>query len=144
NATEAGVADRVRFELWDASAGAANSPAPPPFDLVLAVEMLHDVPDTVGILATMRPLCADGGAVLVADERVADVFTAPGDGMERFMYAASVLHCLPVGMVEQGPAATGTVIRSSIVRDYAARAGFTHTEVLDVDHPQFRLYRLGG
>lgn len=142
NATEAGVADRVRFELWDASRGAASSPEPPPFDLVLAIEMLHDVPNPVSILATMRGLCADGGAVLVADERVADVFTAPGDEMERFMYAASVLHCLPVGMVEEGSAATGTVIRSSIVQDYAAKAGFAKTEVLDVEHPQFRLYRL--
>ena len=105
--------------------------------------MLHDVPDPVGVLATMRELRADDGVVVVADERVADDFTAPGDEMERFMYAASVLHCLPVGMVEPGSAATGTVIRSSIVRDYATRAGFGHTDVLPVDHPQFRLYRLG-
>jgi hypothetical protein len=49
--------------------------------------MLHDVLDPVGVLSTMRELCADGGAVLVADERVADEFTAPGDEMEGFMYA---------------------------------------------------------
>lgn len=142
NAADAGVGDRVRFELCDASQGAAAIPADKPYDLVLAIEMLHDVPDPVGVLSTMRELCADGGAVLIADERVADEFTAPGDEMERFMYAASVLHCLPVGMVDPGSAATGTVIRSSIVRDYAARAGFATTTVLPVDHPQFRLYRL--
>jgi 2-polyprenyl-3-methyl-5-hydroxy-6-metoxy-1,4-benzoquinol methylase len=113
----------------------------PPYDLVLAIEMLHDVPDPVGVLATMREL-GDGGALVVADERVADEFTAPGDEMERFMYAASVLHCLPVGMVEPGSAATGTVIRSSIVRDYARQAGFARAEVLPVEHPQFRLYLL--
>src|SRR5690606_13684208 len=109
-----------------------------------AIEMLHDVPDPVGILATMRALRAPEGAVLVVDERVADVFTAPGDEMERFMYAASVLHCLPVGMVEEGSAGTGTVIRARTVRDSAGRAGFARTEVLDVEHPQVRLYRLGG
>jgi 2-polyprenyl-3-methyl-5-hydroxy-6-metoxy-1,4-benzoquinol methylase len=141
-AAEAGVSDRVRFELWDASEGAASAPAEPPFDLVVAIEMLHDVPDPVGILSTMRELCADGGAVVVVDEKVADEFTAPGDEMERFVYAASVLHCLPVGMTEEGSAATGTVIRSSIVREYATRAGFSGVDVLDVDHPQFRLYRL--
>jgi hypothetical protein len=80
--------------------------------------------------------------VLVADERVADEFTAPGDGMERFMHAASVLHCLPVGMIEDVSGATGTVIRSSVVRAYAARAGFATTTVLPVEHPQFRLYHL--
>jgi 2-polyprenyl-3-methyl-5-hydroxy-6-metoxy-1,4-benzoquinol methylase len=144
NAAEFGVGERVRFELSDASKGAAAIPANPPYDLVFAIEMLHDVPDPVGVLATMRELRADGGAVVVADERVADEFTAPGDEMERFMYAASVLHCLPVGMVEPGSAATGTVIRSGIVRDYATRAGFAHTEVMPVEHPQFRLYRLEG
>jgi 2-polyprenyl-3-methyl-5-hydroxy-6-metoxy-1,4-benzoquinol methylase len=142
NAAEAGVGDRVRFDLRDASKGAAAIPSDAPYDLVLAIEMLHDVPDPVGVLSTMRGLCADDGAVLVADERVADEFTAPGDEMERFMYAASVLHCLPVGMIEPGSAATGTVIRSSIVRDYATRAGFARADVLPVEHAQFRLYRL--
>jgi hypothetical protein len=104
--------------------------------------MLHDVPDPVGVLTTMRRLRAPHGAVLVADERVADEFTAPGDEMERFMYACSVLHCLPVGLIEDGSAATGTVIRSSVVRDYATRAGFAATTVLPVEHPQFRLYHL--
>jgi 2-polyprenyl-3-methyl-5-hydroxy-6-metoxy-1,4-benzoquinol methylase len=142
NASDAGVGDRVRFELSDASNGATGIPRDARYDLVLAIEMLHDVPDPVGVLSTMRGLRAEGGAVLVADERVADEFTAPGDEMERFMYAASVLHCLPVGMVEPGSAATGTVIRSSTVRDYATRAGFGRTNVLAVEHPQFRLYRL--
>ena len=144
NAAEAGVGDRVRFEVADASRGAAAISDGARYDLVLAIEMLHDVPDPVGILATMRELRAPNGAVLVADERVADEFTAPGDEMERFMYAASVLHCLPVGMVTDGSAATGTVIRSSIVRDYATRAGFAVTTVLPVEHPQFRLYHLEG
>ena len=137
NAAEAGVGDRVRFELCDASKGAGALPARTHYDLVLAIEMLHDVPDPVGVLSTMRELRAHGGVVVVADD-----FVAPGDEMERFMYAASVLHCLPVGMVEPGSAATGTVIRSSIVRDYATRAGFGSTHVLPVEHPQFRVYHL--
>ena len=137
NAAQAGVSERVRFEVSDASKGAAAIPDRTPYDLVVAIEMLHDVPDPVGVLTTMRELQAPHGAVLVADE-----FTAPGDEMERFMYACSVLHCLPVGMIEDGTAATGTVIRSSVVRDYATRAGFAATTVLDVEHPQFRLYHL--
>ena len=37
----------------------------------------------VEVLAAARRLLAPGGAVLVVDERVADVFTAPGDDRER-------------------------------------------------------------
>jgi 2-polyprenyl-3-methyl-5-hydroxy-6-metoxy-1,4-benzoquinol methylase len=141
NAADAGVGDRVRFEVVDASKGVAALGGAQ-YDLVLAIEMVHDVPDPIGVLATMRALRAPNGVVLVADERVADEFTAPGDEMERFMYAASVLHCLPVGMVEEGSAGTGTVIRSSTVRTYASAAGFATTTVLPVEHPQFRLYLL--
>jgi hypothetical protein len=34
------------------------------------------------------------------------------------------------------------VIRADTVRRYATEAGFAHVEVLDVEHPQFVLYRL--
>jgi hypothetical protein len=40
-------------------------------------------------------------SVLIADDRVADRFTAPGDEIERFNYGWSILHCLAVGMPEE-------------------------------------------
>jgi 2-polyprenyl-3-methyl-5-hydroxy-6-metoxy-1,4-benzoquinol methylase len=138
NAAEAGVADRVRFEVCDATRVVSAQP----YDLVLCIEMLHDVPRPVGILQGMRALAGDHGVVLVVDERAAESFTAPGDEMERLFYACSVLHCLPVGMTEDDSAGTGTVIRPSTVQEYAAGAGFGSVEVLPVEHPQFRLYRL--
>ena len=110
------------------------------YDLVLAIEMLHDVPDPVGILRTMRTLAGDDGAVLVADERTEDGFTVPTNEMERFFYSFSTLHCLAVSM-QDGGAGTGTVIRRQTVDRYATEAGFTTVETLDVDHPQFMLYR---
>jgi 2-polyprenyl-3-methyl-5-hydroxy-6-metoxy-1,4-benzoquinol methylase len=142
-AADAGVADRVRFELGDAARTETLS-EPGRYDLVLAFEMLHDVPDPVGVLGTMRALRADGGAVLVVDERVADTFTAPGDEIERLFYASSVLHCLPASMVTEGSAATGTVMRVDTVRRYAAAAGFADVRVLPVEHMEFRLYLLEG
>jgi hypothetical protein len=103
--------------------------------------MLHDVPDPVGILRTMKKLAGRDGAVLVADERAEDSFSAPASQMERFFYAFSTLHCLAVSM-QGGGAGTGTVMRADTVRRYAEQAGFADVEILDVEHPQFRLYRL--
>ena len=137
NAVDAGVIDRVQFEVRDA----ADPLIAGGYDLVLAIEMLHDVPDPVGILRTMKKLAGSKGAVLVADERAEDVFTAPAGEMERFFYAFSTLHCLSVSL-QDGGAGTGTVMRADTVRAYAADAGFEGVDVLDVDHPQFRLYRL--
>jgi ubiquinone/menaquinone biosynthesis C-methylase UbiE len=136
-AADAGVLDRVRFHLADAG----SLPDAPPYDLTLAIEMLHDVPDPVAVLETMRRLAGPTGTVLVVDERAKEAFTVDDDPMERFFYAFSTLHCLAVAM-QDGGAGTGTVIRESTLRDYAERAGFAGVDVLDVEHAQFRLYRL--
>jgi hypothetical protein len=80
--------------------------------------------------------------VIVMDERVADEFGALGDPVERFMYAASVLHCLPAGRADQPSAATGTVMRVDTFSAYATAAGFTTIEVLPIEHDFFRFYRL--
>jgi 2-polyprenyl-3-methyl-5-hydroxy-6-metoxy-1,4-benzoquinol methylase len=136
-AADAGVEDRVRFHVQDA----ADASVEGDYDLVMAIEMLHDVPDPVGILRTMQRLAGDGGAVLVVDERTEDAFTVPASEMERLFYAFSTLHCLAVSM-QGGGAGTGTVIRADTLRAYATEAGFSTVDVLDVEHPQFRLYRL--
>ena len=103
-AADAGVADRARFELRDA----ADPTIDGDYDLVMAIEMLHDVPDPVGILRTMRTLAGEAGTVLVVDERTEEDFTVPTNEMERFFYAFSTLHCLAVSM-QDGGAGTGTV-----------------------------------
>jgi 2-polyprenyl-3-methyl-5-hydroxy-6-metoxy-1,4-benzoquinol methylase len=136
-AKRVGVDDRVRFHARDGGDEAIAGQ----YDLVMAIEMLHDVPDPISILRTMSRLAGDAGVVLVADERTEDQFAAPGSEMERFLYAFSPLHCLAVSM-QDGGAGTGTVMRADTVRRYAAEAGFGRVEVLDVDHPQFRLYEL--
>jgi 2-polyprenyl-3-methyl-5-hydroxy-6-metoxy-1,4-benzoquinol methylase len=138
NAGASGVADRVRFEIRDA----ADPKLGGSFDVVTAFETIHDMSNPVGALHAMRGLVREGGFVLIADEKVAAEFKAPGDELERFMYGWSALHCLPVGMVEAGSAATGTVMRPSRLRQYAREAGFRDVEVLPVDADFWRFYRL--
>ena len=136
-AADAGVSDRARFDVRDA----ADPTIVGDYDLVMAIEMLHDVPDPVGILRTMKQLAGDNGTVLVVDERAEETFSVPASEMERFFYSFSTLHCLAVSM-QNGGVGTGTVIRPDTVRRYASDAGFETVEVLDVEHPQFVLYRL--
>lgn len=138
NAAAAGVQDRVTFHLRDAG----DPELAGRYDFACAFECLHDMSNPVRTLAAMRRLVGEGGTVLVADERVADVFTAPGDDIERFMYGFSVLHCLPVSREEQPSAATGTAIRASTMRRYAADAGFRAVEELPISHDWWRFYRM--
>lgn len=87
NAAGAGLADRVHFQVRDASDPALAGR----YDLVLAFECVHDLPRPVEVLQTMRRLATEGGAVIIMDERVADSFTVPGGDVERLFYGFSVL-----------------------------------------------------
>lgn len=139
NAASAGLPDeRIAFHLRDAGDPALAGQ----YDLALAIESIHDMPRPVEVLQVMRRLVGPGGTVLIVDERVSDAFTPNGDAGERMMYAFSVLHCLPVGLVEQPSAGTGTVMRRDIFRAYAEAAGYTAITELPVEHGTFRFYRL--
>jgi 2-polyprenyl-3-methyl-5-hydroxy-6-metoxy-1,4-benzoquinol methylase len=138
HAREAGLDGRVRFERRDASTLSSEAP----FDAAIVVEAVHDMSNPVGVLSAIRKALAPGASLIVADERVADEFTAPGDEIERFMYAASILVCLPNGMSEQPSAATGTVMRRSTLERYAREAGFSSVEALDLEHPMLRFYEI--
>jgi 2-polyprenyl-3-methyl-5-hydroxy-6-metoxy-1,4-benzoquinol methylase len=138
NAQEAGVEDRVTFQVRDAG----DPDLAGQYNLAFAFECIHDMADPVSVLRSMRRLVGPGGTVLIGDERVPDTFAPHGEAVERVMYGFSVLHCLPVGMVEQPSAETGTVMRRPLFRRYAAEAGFSHVDELPIAHDFYRFYRL--
>jgi SAM-dependent methyltransferase len=156
NARQAGVADRVRFTVLDAAdpdlprprsrPRSRRRPAPVAvgrrYDLVTVFEALHDMARPVEALAAARRMLAEGGSVVVADEPVADEFTAPASEMERYAYAWSVVSCLPSAMGDPETAATGAVMRPATLARYARSAGFARTEALPVETEVWRFYRL--
>ena len=81
------------------------------------------------LLKTLTDDKLDAGRILRVDEDA-----------NRFFYMASVLHCLPVGMVGEGAAGTGTVMRPTTVEAYARCAGFQTVEVAPVEHDSWRFY----
>jgi SAM-dependent methyltransferase len=138
NVAAAGLADRVRPVFRDASDPDLGGP----YDLVIIFEALHDMNHPVKALRAARASLADGGSVVIADERVAERFTAPGDEIERLNYGFSILHCLAVGLLDDDSAGTGTVMRPDTVRAYASDAGFDRVDVLPIEHEFWRFYRL--
>jgi len=138
NAVQAGVADRVTFSVTDASAlGGSGS-----YQLVTIFEALHDMSRPVDALRAARDLLARGGTVLVADALVQDEFTAPAPERDRHEYGWSVVSCLPGAMGDPRTAATGAVLRASVLRRYAAEAGFAQVQVLPIRTDYWRFYRL--
>jgi SAM-dependent methyltransferase len=133
-----GVEDRVAFHCRDA----ADPELSGRYDLVTIFEALHDMSYPVDVLRAARGLLADGGRVLIGDERTAERFALDAGDVERLYYGFSVLHCLPVGMVGENAAGTGTVMREDTVRGYAEEAGFAGFEVAPIENDFWRFYLL--
>jgi 2-polyprenyl-3-methyl-5-hydroxy-6-metoxy-1,4-benzoquinol methylase len=133
-----GLEERVALHNRDA----ADPELSGRYDLVTLFEALHDMSYPVRVLKALRGMLADGGVVFVADERTEDRFSPDAGNSERLHYGFSVLHCLPVGMVGDSAAGTGTVMRPDTVRRYAAEAGFAACEVLPIDDKFWRFYLL--
>lgn len=112
------------------------------YDLVTIFEALHDMTKPVAALTAIRRLLAPGGSLFIVDERTEDTFIAPAPQMERLFYGFSVLCCLPAGLVDEGSAGTGTLLRSATLERYAREAGFGTVEVLAIEHDSFRFYLL--
>lgn len=118
-AAEAGVADRVRFEV----ASAQDFPGTG-FDLVCIFDALHDMGDPAGAARHIREsLAADGTWLLVepmAGECLADNVNPVG----RIFYAASTFICTPAAQSQAGGYALGAQVPEATLAAMAEGAGF--------------------
>jgi SAM-dependent methyltransferase len=138
HAEQAGLADRVRFSVADATGGLPGGP----YDVALAVECVHDMPRPVEVLAAVRKAAAPDALVYVLDEATDPVLATPGDQLQRLFYGFSLLICLPDSLSHPDSVATGTVMRPSTLDRYAREAGFAGARPLDVPAGLWRFYRL--
>jgi SAM-dependent methyltransferase len=138
HAAEHGVADRVRFRAVDAGDAAVDGG----YDLVTAFECIHDMPDPVSALRTMKRLAGDDGQVVVMDERVSESFSPDAGDIEHLMYGFSNFICLPDGLAHGHSVGTGTVMRPDTLRRYAREAGFEDIEILPIETDFWRFYRI--
>jgi 2-polyprenyl-3-methyl-5-hydroxy-6-metoxy-1,4-benzoquinol methylase len=135
---EAGVSGRVTFSVTDASGPDWSGR----YDLVTIFEGLHDMSRPVDALRAARDMLTRSGSVIIADELVADEFTAPAPELERYHYGWSVVSCLPAAMGDPLTSATGAVMRPATLRRYVQQAGFANVEVLPLETETWRFYRL--
>jgi hypothetical protein len=112
---------------------------------VAIFEGLHDMSRPADAPRAARRLLTPSGSVVIADELVADVFTAPASDLERYHYGWNMASCLPDAMGEPATAAAVAVMRPATLA--TARAGEILYEGADAcyipAHDQ-RLHRLGA
>lgn len=122
-AVEAGVTDRVHFEVADATTYGGG------FDLVLFFDAVHDFGDPVGALTHARSVLMPGGRVVAVEPFAEDTLAANLDNpMASVFYVGSSALCVPHSMSEGG-AALGAQAGPARLTGAFRDAGFTTAHV---------------
>lgn len=119
-AVEAGVADRVRFEI----AAAQDYPGSG-YDLVCVFDALHDMGDPVGAARHIRESLAPDGTWLLVEPMAGQTLADNVNPVGRIFYSASPFICTPAAQAQPGGYALGNQVPDSTWRDLLAEAGFT-------------------
>lgn len=97
-AAEAGVADRVRFEVYDAVSYQGG------YDLICLFDTVHDLGDPVEALAHAREQLTDGGVVVAVEPNAPDEPAGVEDPIAVTWFAASHSVCMPNALAQGGDA----------------------------------------
>jgi SAM-dependent methyltransferase len=130
---------RIRLRQADARRVADDRP----FDLIVAVDALHDMADPSGVLSAARSALADGGVIAIAEGRAyPSEFSGQPNPAERLGYLTSLFNCLHHQIEHSGPDAVGAVVREKDIRAWGAAAGLPSCAVYDADDESLRLFVL--
>jgi 2-polyprenyl-3-methyl-5-hydroxy-6-metoxy-1,4-benzoquinol methylase len=117
HAEEAGVADRVRFQVAPASAyGGSN------YDLVTMFDCLHDMGDPVGAARHVASTLALDGTWMIVEPHAGDRVEDNLNPVGRAFYAFSTLLCTPASLSQEVGLALGAQAGEARIRD-VVRAG---------------------
>ncbi len=139
DADDAGVGDRVRFEVVDGSRG-----LPERYDVISTFDVVHDSLDPAGLVAGIRRSLTDGGTYLMLEMNCADDPADNTGPIATLLYGFSVLYCMTTSLA-QGGAGLGTCgCPPAVVQELGRAGGFQSVRELPIGDPFNRLYELTG
>ncbi len=119
-AQEAGVSDRVTFEV----ANAKNYPGTG-YDLVACFDCLHDMGDPVGASEHIRSSLNDGGSWMIVEPFAGDKVEENLNPVGRVYYSASTLICTPASLSQEVGLALGAQAGEERLRNVVTEGGFS-------------------
>jgi SAM-dependent methyltransferase len=119
-AQDAGVADRVRFEV----ASAADHPGGP-YDLVTMFDCLHDMGDPVGAARRVRQALAPDGTWMIVEPMAGDRVEDNLNPVGRAYYGFSTFLCTPASLSQEVGLALGAQAGEARIGDVVSGGGFT-------------------
>ena len=118
-AADAGLADRVQFEVASATTFGGT------YDLVCFFDCLHDMGDPVGACAHVLEHLAPGGTLMLIEPFAADDVADNLNPVGAAYYGFSTLLCTPSSLSQDVGTALGAQAGEARLRDVVTGAGFT-------------------
>lgn len=118
-AAEAGVSDRVQFEVADARSFPGDG-----YDMIAFFDCLHDMGDPINAAKRAFETLAPNGSVLIVEPMAGNTVEENFNPIGRTFAAASTLCCTANSMALDGPA-LGAVATEEVLRDTVMAGGFT-------------------
>jgi SAM-dependent methyltransferase len=119
-AKEAGVAERVSFELAPAAGYSGKG-----YDLVTMFDCLHDMGDPAGAARHVRETLAEDGTWLIVEPAAGDRVEDNLNPVGRVYYGFSTLLCTPASLSQDVGLALGAQAGEARIRDVVTAGGFT-------------------
>ena len=119
-AADAGVANRVRFEVASAASFSGGG-----YDLAATFDCLHDMGDPLAAARHIRRALKPDGTWLVVEPYAADDTAGNLNPVGRVYYSASTQLCVPNALSQPGGYALGAQAGEAAIRQVSADAGFT-------------------
>jgi ubiquinone/menaquinone biosynthesis C-methylase UbiE len=120
HAGEAGVGDRVSFEVSSATSFSGDG-----YDLAATFDCLHDMGDPLSAARHVRQALKPDGTWLIVEPAAADDVAGNLNPVGRMYYNFSTLLCVPNALSQAGGYALGAQAGEAAIRQVVTDAGFT-------------------
>ena len=117
-AAEAGLADRISYQVLDAAAGLPGS-----CDVATTFDVVHDAVDPLGLLRSIRDALRPGGSYLCLEINCSDRAAANVGPIATLLYGFSVLYCMTTSLAEGGEGLGTLGLPEPVLRELAGKAG---------------------
>ncbi len=120
---------------------AEEIPVDPPFDLITAFDVIHDLADPLAGLTRIREALSPDGRFLMMEPNVATRLEDNLHDIGALIYGISTLHCMTQSLAAGGEG-VGAAWGREMAGDYARRAGFSSFEALEEITNKFSAFYL--
>ncbi|MDQ1410614.1 MAG: hypothetical protein QOJ41_2349 [Acidobacteriaceae bacterium] len=120
-AKDAGVGDRIRFEV-----ASAKSYPGADYDFVTFFDCLHDMGDPVGASTHVRNTLKKDGTWMIVEPFAGDKLEENLNPIGRAFYGASTLLCTPASLSQEVGLALGAQAGEKRLREVVTSGGFSH------------------